>query len=66
MEGIDIETFELQCIDIDEPTLLVKFQGCQHDPVCLHIPIVGAHSLADPLVHYPEAGATISIGDVST
>jgi hypothetical protein len=66
MEGTDIETFELQCIDIHGPSLLVKFQGCQHDPGCLQVPIVGAHSLADRFVHYPGAGATIRIGNVST
>ena len=59
MVGTDIEIFELQSIDIHAPSLLVKFQGCQHDPGCLHVPIVGAHSLADPSVHYPGPGATI-------
>ena len=66
VEGTDIKVFELQCIDYHGPTLLVKFQGCQHDPDSLHAPIVGAHSLADHFVHCPRAGATIRTGDVST
>jgi hypothetical protein len=39
--GTDKNAFEPQFIDIYEPTLLVKFQGCQHDPDCLLVPIVG-------------------------
>lgn len=66
MEGTGMDTFELQFIEIHGPTLLVKFQGCQHNPGCLHVPIVGAHSLADRFVHCAGTGATIRIGDVST